>query len=150
MSARTVASAVVIRACAGEADSLRCVMIRTGGRVCRSTERCRGLFRRIVLAKKAQLALADSVLCIAAATPTEIARKEPLDRAHIGHPVRSAVDAVSFVREQEIFHVVIARTERRDEAIGLVASETDVIGALHDQQGDTDGVHMIERGALGK
>jgi hypothetical protein len=103
-----------------------------------------------VLAKKARLALADLVLWIAAVTAAEIARKEPLDRPHIGHPVRSAVDAVSFVREQEIFHVVIARAQRRDEAIGLVAPDTDVIGALHDQQGDTDGVHMIERGALGK
>ena len=70
---------------------------------------------------------------LAAVTAAEIAREEPLDRAYVGNSIRSAIQSVSFVREQEILRVMIARAQRSDEAIGLIAPHTDVIGALHDQ-----------------
>jgi hypothetical protein len=75
----------------------------------------------------------QQVRWVAAVTPAEIARKEPLDRAHVGNSVRGAIQSVAFVREQQILRVMIARTQRSDEAVGLIAPHTDVIGALHDQ-----------------
>jgi hypothetical protein len=82
---------------------------------------------------KARSRSADLVRWVAAVTAAEIAREEPLDRAYVGNSIRSAIQSVSFVREQEILRVMIARAQRSDEAIGLIAPHTDVIGALHDQ-----------------
>src|SRR6478735_4891090 len=61
---------------------------------------------------KARSRSADLVRWVAAVTAAEIAREEPLDRAYVGNSIRSAIQSVSFVREQEILRVMIARTKR--------------------------------------
>src|SRR3954447_20105536 len=139
MSAATVASAVVMRMHAEAGDSLLCAGSVMGARTSERPAECadrddavEAPLLRIALAE-IKRAREHLVRWVAAVTGAEIARKEPLDCAHVGNSVGSPIQSVSFVREQQILRIMIARAQRSDEAIGLIAPHTDVIGALHDQ-----------------
>src|SRR5262245_10738561 len=85
---------------------------------------------------------------VAAVTTAEMAGKKPLHRAHEGDAILRAIDAVALVGEQQIFHVVVALAQRSDDAVGVIAADPDVVGALRDKEWNADRVGVIERGTL--